>query len=65
MDPVQDDELNALTALGQAVADALERKRRLGQYAVVWRDGRAVKLSPEEIGSAEADTSQAGPGAAR
>lgn len=53
MDPEQDHESKALTALRQAVANALERKRRLGQYAVVWRDGRTVRLSPEQIGSAE------------
>lgn len=36
-------------ALRDAVAEALERKRRLGQYAVIWRDGRVVRLRPEEI----------------
>lgn len=36
----------ALDALRRAVADALDRKRRLGQYAVVWRDGRAVRIEP-------------------
>lgn len=36
-------------ALRDAVAEALERKRRLGQYAVIWRDGRVVRLQPEEI----------------
>lgn len=30
----------------QAVAEALERKRRLGQYAVVWRDGRPQRIIP-------------------
>ena len=38
-----------LDALRGAVAEALERKRRLGQYAVIWRDGRVVRLEPEEI----------------
>jgi hypothetical protein len=38
----------ALDALRNAVAEALERKRRLGQYAVIWRDGRAVRLEPED-----------------
>lgn len=46
-------EQQALEALKKAVANALERKRRLGQYAVVWRDGQTVRLSPEQIGSAE------------
>jgi hypothetical protein len=36
-----------LDTLRQAVAETLERKRRLGQYAVVWRNGR-----PEFIGEA-------------
>lgn len=37
----------ALDALNRAVADALERKRRLGQYYVVWQDGRAVCIGPD------------------
>ncbi len=39
-----------LDGLKRAVASALERKRRLGQYAVVWRDGRVVKILAEEQG---------------
>lgn len=31
-------------ALAEAVEKALERKRKLGQYAVVWHDGRSVRL---------------------
>jgi len=31
-----------LASLRQAVAHALERKRRLGPYAVVWRQGQPV-----------------------
>ena len=31
-----------LSALQRAVADALEKKRRLGQYAVIWKDGQPV-----------------------
>ena len=31
-----------LEVLRRAVAEALERKRKLGQYAVVWREGRVV-----------------------
>jgi hypothetical protein len=34
--------------LTKAVADALERKRRLGQYAVILRDGRPYLLPPDE-----------------
>jgi hypothetical protein len=43
----------ALDALRRAVAEALDRKRRLGQYAVIWRDGRAVRLEPEALPSVE------------
>lgn len=37
-----------LQSLRAAVAQALERKRRLGQYAVVWQDGHAVELTPDD-----------------
>lgn len=40
-------ETKALDALTRAVAGALERKRRLGQYAVVWREGRPVCIGPD------------------
>jgi D-aminopeptidase len=38
----------ALDALRSAVAEALERKRRLGQYAMIWRDDRAVRIEPDD-----------------
>lgn len=41
-----------LLALRRAVAQALDRKRRLGQYAVVWRDGRPVRIEGEELAGA-------------
>jgi hypothetical protein len=31
-----------LEALRRAAAKALERKRRLGQYAVIWKNGKPV-----------------------
>ncbi len=31
-----------LETLRQSVAKALEKKRRLGQYAVIWQNGRPV-----------------------
>ena len=40
--------IRALAILRQAVAGALERKRRLGQYAVIWQDGRPVQGIPDE-----------------
>ena len=39
----------ALLALRRAVAKALDRKRRLRQYAVIWRDGRPVRIEGEEL----------------
>jgi hypothetical protein len=47
MTQAHDYETRALEALKRAVADALERKRRLGQYMVVWREGRAVCIGPD------------------
>ena len=41
-------------ALRGAVARKLDEKRRLGQYYVVWRDGRAVFIG----GDAPADDDQ-------
>ena len=40
-------EEEALAALQRAVTRALERKRRLGQYAVFWEDGRVVFDGPD------------------
>ena len=50
----------ALDALRSAVAEALDRKRRLGQYAVIWRDGRAVRIEGEELTSTEPDAQDTG-----
>ncbi len=36
-------------ALTSAVREAVERKRRLGQHVIIWRDGKVVRLPPEEI----------------
>ncbi len=37
----------ALNALQRAVAKALDKKQRLGQYAVVWQDGKPVIIGGE------------------
>ncbi len=39
--------LKTLEVLREAVAEALERKRRLGQYAVILHEGKIVKLMPD------------------
>lgn len=36
-----------LEALQQAVTDALERKQKLGQYAVVWEGGKPVRVGED------------------
>ncbi len=33
--------------LERAVAEALDKKRRLGQYAVVYENGRTVRIEPD------------------
>ena len=45
--------LKAKEVLARAVAEVLERKRRLGQYAVVYRDGRIVRIEPERQNPSE------------
>ena len=44
----------ALQALREAVAEMMERKRRLGQYVVVWQDGNVVRMIPPAREDAEA-----------
>jgi len=45
--------LKAKGALARAVAEALDRKRRLGQYAVIYQDGRIVRIEPERPAASE------------
>lgn len=40
-------EKQLLDCLTAAVGEALERKRRLGQYAVVWRDGKPALIGDD------------------
>lgn len=48
------DDRHALRLLRIAVAEALERKHRLGQYAVIWRDGQVVRLEGDALADAAA-----------
>ena len=52
MAPLGKFEAEALASLQRAVTQALERKRRLGQYAVFWEDGRVIFDGPDAPGSA-------------
>jgi len=36
-----------LDTLKTAVAHALEKKRRLGQYAVIWKNGKPVRIGAD------------------
>ena len=40
-------------ALRRGVQDALRRHKLLGQSVVVWKDGKVVRLRPEEISLAD------------
>ena len=42
-----------LDTLKTAVAHALEKKRRLGQYAVVWKNGKPVRIEADSIGASD------------
>ena len=53
MSTLSADDQRALDALRSAVAEALERKRRLGQYAVIWRNGQVVRIEPDQDASSE------------
>jgi hypothetical protein len=59
MTQTPDYETKALDALTRAVTGALERKRQLGQYAVVWREDRPVCIGPDA--PAECDPTRVGP----
>ena len=51
MTTVSDDTLQILETLKKVATKTLEKKRRLGQYAVIWRDGKATavgKDAPQE-----------------
>lgn len=57
------DTLQMLDSLKQAVVQALEKKKRLGQYAVFWENGKPVLIgedapqtpSCQELKSLDAD----------
>jgi len=36
-------------AMRQAVREALQRHKRLGESVVVWRRGKIVELTPDQI----------------
>lgn len=42
MSQLKPDTQEMLNSLRAAVSETLERKRRLGQYSVIWKDGKPV-----------------------
>lgn len=53
MNDVQVDSQLAKEALRRAVTEALDRKRRLGQYAVIYENGRLVRIGTEQCASSD------------
>ena len=51
-DELQKESQQARESLHKAVIEALDRKRRLGQYAVIWRGGRLVRIANDQTKSA-------------
>ncbi|EKU97042.1 hypothetical protein Lepto7375DRAFT_1083 [Leptolyngbya sp. PCC 7375] len=44
---VSDDTLQILETLKKVATKTLEQKQRLGQYAVIWRDGKATTVGED------------------
>jgi hypothetical protein len=51
MTKIQQKAQNAVESLHKSVSDTLDEKRRLGQYAVIWRDDKVVRLFAKEDSS--------------
>ncbi len=52
MSQFSQDTQKILDTLRKVAAETLERKRRLGQYAVIWQDGESVAIgedAPERL----------------
>ena len=61
MDSLDDFAMKGLKSLQRAVDQALERKRRLGQYAVFWENGRVVFEGPDAPEEPDSREPQSGP----
>ena len=58
--PPSEKSQQTLETMKQAVVKALEKKRRLGQYAVIWEDGNPVLVgedAPQTLSGQEAKSS--------
>ena len=47
MTMIPEDTQKILDILKQVATETLEKKRRLGQYVVVWRDGKATAIGDD------------------
>ena len=47
MTMIPEDTQKILDLLKQVATETLEKKRRLGQYAVVWKDGKATAIGDD------------------
>jgi hypothetical protein len=47
MTTIPPDTQKILDSLKKVAADTLERKRRLGHYAIIWRDGKPVAIGED------------------
>jgi len=57
MNTAEHDDERMLRALREAVAETLERKRRLGQYAVVWRNDEPAFIGEPPPNACKSDES--------
>lgn len=48
MTAIQEQAQKVMDSLTKSVGEALERKRRLGQYAVIWEEGKVIRLYDED-----------------
>ncbi len=47
MTTIPPDTQKILESLRKVATDTLERKRRLGHYAIIWRDGKPVAIGSD------------------
>ncbi len=48
MTNIQQQAQQALDSLNESVHEALDKKRRLGQYAVIWQNNKVVRIFEDD-----------------
>lgn len=51
--PPSQESMIVLESLRKTVAKTLDRKKRLGQYAVVWQDGNPAIIGGDKLNTSE------------